>query len=61
MIGGDFVPERFWDFPIVTTFRERVRARTPGEFPAIREEHPFMGLFHDVQRLVRRTVFGGRR
>jgi hypothetical protein len=51
---------RIWNFPIVTALRERIRARTPGELPPIREEHPFMGLIHDVQRLARRKVFGGR-
>jgi len=54
------MPERLWDFPILTMFRERVRARTLGELPVIREEHPLVGLMHDVQRLVRRRVFGGR-
>jgi len=59
MFVGVRMPERLWDFPVVMTLRERVRARTPGEVPSIREEHPLMGLTHDVQRLVRRRVFGG--
>jgi len=54
------MPERLWDFPIVMTLRERVRARTPGEVTPMREVHPIAGLFHDVQRFIRRTVFGGR-
>jgi hypothetical protein len=52
--------ERIWGFPIVTTLRERIRARTPGVLPEMREEHPVVGLFHDIQRLVRRRAFGGR-
>ena len=55
------MPERLWDFPIVNRLRERLRDRTPSELPAIKAEHPFMGLIHDVQRLARRKVFGGRR
>ena len=52
--------ERIWDFPNMTSLRERMRARTPGVLPEIRKEHPVMGLIHDVQRLVRRRIFGGR-
>ena len=52
--------ERIWDFPIMTSLRGRIRARTPGVLPEMREEHPVMGLIHDIQRLVRRRVFGGR-
>jgi len=51
---------RIWDFPLVTSLRETLRARTPGELPPMREEHPVIGLVHDVQRLVRRRIFGGR-
>ena len=54
------MPERFWDFPVVMMVRKRVRARTSGEMPPMREVHPIAGLFHDVQRFVRRAVFGGR-
>jgi len=50
---------RLWDFPIVTSLRETIRARTPGVLPPIREEHPVIGLVHDIQRLVRRRVFRG--
>jgi len=53
------MPERLWDFPIVTSLREAIRARTPESFPSMKPEHPLMGLIHDVQRLARRRVFGG--
>jgi len=48
--------ERIWDFPVVTRLRERIRARTPGELPEMREEHPIVGLWHDIQRLVNNGV-----
>lgn len=54
------MPERTWDFPIVTSLRKTIRARTSGEFPAMKPEHPLMGLINDVRRLMKRTVFGGR-
>lgn len=49
--------ERFWDYPIVMSLRERIRARTPGDIPPIREEHPVIGLWHDTTRWVRRKMF----
>jgi len=51
---------RVWSFPIINVVRENIRARTPGPLPAKGEEHPVIGLWHDVVRLVRRRVFGGR-
>jgi len=52
--------KRVWDYPVITALRERIRARTPGTVPPMTTEHPVIGLVHDVQRLVRRRVFGGR-
>jgi len=52
--------KRLWDYPLVTRLRERIRKRTPGTLPPMREEHPVIGLLHDVQRLLRRRIFGGR-
>jgi hypothetical protein len=52
--------ERIWKFPIVDALRDAVRSRTPGALPPKTEEHPIVGLWHDVTRLVRRRVFGGR-
>jgi len=52
--------ERLWSYPIITRLRERIRARTPGELPPMTTKHPVIGLIHDVQRLFRRKVFGGR-
>jgi hypothetical protein len=49
--------DRLWDYPIVTALRERIRARTPGTIPPMREEHPIIGLGHDITRWVRRRVF----
>jgi hypothetical protein len=51
--------ERVWNFPIVTSLRETIRARTPGGAPPLTEDHPIVGLAHDVQRLIRRRIFGG--
>ena len=52
--------DRIWDWPIVTALREMIRARTPGTLPPMRTEHPVIGLVHDIQRLIRRRIFGGR-
>mgnify|MGYP000279966576 CR=1 FL=1 len=49
-----------WDWPIVTTLRKMIRDRTPGTLPPLTAEHPVIGLVHDIQRLVRRRIFGGR-
>lgn len=54
------MPERIWDFPVITNIRERIRSRTPGEIPPMTGEHPIAGLVHDIQRFVRRRIFGGR-
>ena len=66
MLGRFRSQERFrsqgtlWDYPMVTRVRERIRARTPGQIPPMSGRHPVVGLVHDVQRLFRRKVFGGR-
>jgi len=49
-----------WEWPIIKALREYIRSRTPGTLPPMREEHPLIGLIHDIQRLVRRRIFGGR-
>jgi hypothetical protein len=54
------MPERIWSYPIVNALRDTIRSRTPGALPAKSEEHPVIGLWHDVTRLARRKVFGGR-
>ena len=52
--------KRVWSYPIITRLRERIRARTPGELPPMTTKHPVVGLLHDIQRLLRRRIFGGR-
>lgn len=54
------MPERLWDFPVLTSTRERIRKMTSGSLPPMKQEHPVAGLWHDIQRLVRRRVFGGQ-
>ena len=61
------MPERLWDYPIITRLRKKIRERTPGEVPAMTTEHPVIGLVEDVRRLVRRRarevrrrILGGR-
>jgi len=48
---------RYWDYPLVTSLREKVRARTPGTIPPMREDHPVIGLWHDITRWARRKIF----
>jgi hypothetical protein len=53
------MPERIWIYPIVNTLRDTIRSRTPGTLPAKSDEHPVIGLWHDITRLARRKVLGG--
>ena len=50
-MGEERIVER-----IIKRVREEIRRRTPGEVPVMRNEHPVIGLVHDIQRLVRRRV-----
>ena len=49
-----------WSYPIITALRKRIRTRTLGKLPPMTTQHPVIGLIHDIQRLVRRRVLGGR-
>jgi len=49
---------RIWDYPVINAVRDVVRKHTPGEIPPKKEEHPIIGLLHDIQRFVRRRFLG---